>query len=409
MPMPSFFGGRRRAFPFDAMNPVLTQTEQKPDMPTGEVTARSGVRGLFTRKSLPNTLNVIGAGLRQMDGGNELDDYLAGQQDQQYRRDMFGLRAAQGKREDEEAERTRQERLAALAALPENLRPIAPLLTNEAISNAVLPPSPEYQIDAQGRPYTIQNGRVQFGEGQVAVPQRGGAAAGQYRPITPEEAQAYGISNPAGFAMAPNGRPIRVGGGGTFSPDQRARVEIGLDPAMEAVQTLDQLETGGNPRASRTSPRNQQWGASVIDMIDGEGTSAAARNWGGQEFQRYTSAGSAFESGLLPILSGAAVTDSEARRMIRAALPQLGDGPEVLAEKARRRRQMINGAAIIGGREPPYPQDAVPAWATRAQQAYGNANAGAGDTSGMPQGAIDDGITADEWEAMTPDERSLWQ
>ena len=354
--------------------------------------------------------------LRREDGdpGTILNTLLLGTsgvqdiRDARMRRDMFGMQVRGQKMEEAQAESERQAREAALQALPENLRPLAPFLTNEGITRAVMPPEPSFDIDAEGRPYTIQNGTVQYGQGRVAVPQRGGAA-GQYRPITAEEARAYGISNPAGFAMAPNGRPIRVGGGGTFSPDQRARVEIGLDPALEAVRTLDQLETGGDANARRQSPRNQQWGASVIDMVDGEGTSAVARNWGGADFQRYTSAGSAFESGLLPILSGAAVTESEARRMIRAALPQLGDGPEVLAEKSRRRRQMINGAAIIGGRDPPFPQDAVPSWATRAAEAYGAANAGVGDTSNMPQGAVDDGITADEWEAMTPEERALWQ
>lgn len=404
MPMPSFFGGRRRAFPFDAMNPVLQQTEQKPDIPTGEVTARSGFRGLFTRKSLPNTLNVIGAGLRQMDGGNELDDFLASQQDQQYRRDMFGLRAAQGKREDEETERTRQERLAALAALPENLRPIAPLLTNEAISNAVLPPPPDYQIDAEGRPYAIQNGRVQYGEGRVAVPPRGTGAGGvQYRPMSAEEAQSYGIANPSDFVIGSNGLPRRVGGGGTFPAEQRARVAIMYPPAQEAALNIDRLfESGYSLESDR--------GAAIASAVPFDG-GAVSRMFGSENYNQMVSASSAFEAAMLPILSGAAVTESEARRTIRAALPQIDDTPAVRADKSRRRRQMLNGAAMIGGQPLPFPNLGMPDWATNAQDAV-NQSAGDGvngvDTD-LPEAAAADGISAEEWAAMTPDERALWE
>ena len=403
MPMPSFFGGRRRAFPFDPMNPILTQT-QKPDIPTGEVTTQSGVRGLFSRKSLPNTLNVIGAGLRQMDGGNELDDFLANQQQTQYQRDMFGLRAAQGKREDDETERTRQERLAALAALPENLRPIAPLLTNEAISSAVLPPPPDYQIDAEGRPYAIQNGRVQYGEGRVAVPPRGTGAGGvQYRPLSPEEAQSYGIANPSDFVIGSNGLPRRVGGGGTFPAEQRARVALMYEPAREAAQNMERIFSSGYTLESDRA-------AAIASAVPFDG-GAASRMVGSQNYNQLVSASSSFESAMLPILSGAAVTESEARRIIRSTLPQIDDTPAVRADKARRRRQMLNGAATIGGRPLPYPDLGLPSWAANAQNAV-NQSAGAGvngvDTD-LPEAAAADGISAEEWAAMTPDERALWE
>lgn len=72
---------------------------------------------------------------------------------------------------------------------------------------------------------------------------------------------------------------------------------------------------------------------------------------------------------MLPILSGAAVTESEAQRVVRAVLPRQGDSQAVLAEKARRRRQMLNGAALIGGRQLPYPEETVADWAQR----YANA------------------------------------
>lgn len=357
----------------------------------------------------PNTLDFL------LRGSNGVEAMRTGQQ----RRTLFGRQMSQLDREEWDASRQGKLTEQAIESLDPAVQPWARMAPTAAAQRMLTPPEqPEYEIDANGRPYTIQGGQIQYGQGQVAVrqPGEGGAVRVQYRPVTPQEAQAYNLpGNGAGFVMGSNGRPIRVGGGGSFSPDQRARVEIGLDPAMEAVRTLDQIELRGNMPVSewnrltpdqrrartRSSPRNSQWGASVVDFMDGEGTSAAARTMGGQDFQSYTSAGSAFESGMLPILSGAAVTDSEARRMIRAAIPQLGDGPQVLEQKARRRRQMLNGAAIIGGRNPPYPQDAVPDWANRAAQS--------GGSDGSDGGDLPDGLTPEEWEVMTPEERAIFQ
>lgn len=307
--------------------------------------------------------------------GPEARDIL---QQRSLRQGMFDRQVRQDKFAERDAEEQRAALEAARGALPENLRAIAPLLTPEAISRAVMPSEPEWEQIAPGQlPSGARFGQRNTRTGQTDLdwaPQASGGDGSrvQYRPVTPQEAQVYGLpGNGAGFVMGDNGRPIRVGGGGSFSPDQRARVEIGLEPAFEAVQTMDRLEISGGGGGTRASPRNREWVASIVDFMDGEGTSAAARTMGGEDFQTYTSAASAFESGMLPILSGAAVTDSEARRMIRAALPQLGDGPTVLAQKARRRQQMVNGAAIIGGREPPYPEAGVPTWASRAQQADG--------------------------------------
>jgi hypothetical protein len=399
-----------RAYRLD-QGPVKLEEEMKRGG-TEQVRQIGGFMAPWTRKNLPRTIQVLGAGLQQIgDNRGQLSQFSANEAEQQRYAAQEALQGREMKLEDEQ--RGNMER--AIGTLDPSMQPWARMAPGAAAARALAPPEqPEYEIDANGRPYTIQGGQIQYGQGQVAVRQPGeGAGRVQYRPVTPQEAQMYNLpGNGAGFVMGSNGRPVRVGGGGSFSPDQRARVEIGLDPAMEAVRTMDQLELRGNMPVSewnrltpdqrrarqRSSPRNSQWGASVVDFIDGEGTSAAARTMGGQDFQSYTSAGSAFESGMLPILSGAAVTESEARRMIRAAIPQLGDGPQVLEQKARRRRQMLNGAAIIGGRNPPYPQDAVPEWASRAGQS------GADEGGDLP-----DGLTPEEWEVMTPEERAIFQ
>lgn len=122
---------------------------------------------------------------------------VRGMREDAMQRDLFGMRVRQNKLEEASAEDERARREAALQALPEELRTLAPLLTNEAISGAVMPRQPEYEIDAQGRPYTIQNGRVQFGEGQIAVPRTGAGAN------TP----------PAGYRFTPDGNLEAIPGG----------------------------------------------------------------------------------------------------------------------------------------------------------------------------------------------------
>ncbi len=199
-----------------------------------------------------------------------------------------------------------------------------------------------------------------------------GGGGAQYRPITPEEAQAYGLpGNGDGFVMGSNGLPRRVGGGGTFPADQRARVAISYEPALEAAQYLERADAQAVQRQGThgsNTPIGQDWGARILEAVPFDGGSAA--RWaGGEDYQLYTRASSAFEAAMLPILSGAAVTESEAQRIVRAALPRMNDSQETLATKARQRRQMLNGAALIGGRPPPFPQDGVADWAQRALSA----------------------------------------
>jgi hypothetical protein len=146
----------------------------------------------------------------------------------------------------------------------------------------------------------------------------------------------------------------KSGGDGTdtkgvqASAEQRGRINLTFDPALEAHRKLVASEQyvgnsfNNNPIARTLS------GVPVVGGV-------AARVTGGQQYQDYQSASKAFESAILPILSGASVTESEGRRMIEAALPQLGDSPQTLRDKARRREQMLNGAVAALGGEPVFP------------------------------------------------------
>jgi hypothetical protein len=142
-----------------------------------------------------------------------------------------------------------------------------------------------------------------------------------------------------------------TGGGTGLAPaDLRGRLTLGLGPVSEAQQRLEAIERGGYSF-------NDDWLARGIDAIPGG--DAAARVLGGADYQRLETASRSFESAMLPVFSGAAVTESEAKRFIRANLPALGDNDETLATKSRNRRLMTNAAATLIGQELPYPDIGV--------------------------------------------------
>jgi len=139
----------------------------------------------------------------------------------------------------------------------------------------------------------------------------------------------------------------------TAAAEARTRLELGFDPIFAAQKQMEQAERGG------VNPYSRDWGARMAEAIPFDG-GAAARMVGGNDYQSYEQANRTFESAILPIFSGAAVTDSEAKRFVRANLPQIGDTPQTLAAKSKNRQRLINAAARLTGREQPYPE--VDAW-----------------------------------------------
>lgn len=139
----------------------------------------------------------------------------------------------------------------------------------------------------------------------------------------------------------------------TAGAETRTRLALGLAPSIRAQQNLYQEEgwTKGKP----ANPLNSFRGA-MADFVDGDDNNASALSkWvGGQSYQNYNQAAKTFESAFLPILSGAAVSPSEAQRLIRASLPQRGDSPATMARKAQNRAEMINGAAELSGQPAPF-------------------------------------------------------
>lgn len=157
---------------------------------------------------------------------------------------------------------------------------------------------------------------------------------------------------PAG--AAPQDRPLDPL---TPGSENRTRMALGFGPVIEAQKQM-YLSEGwkpgtANPRGQ--NPYNRDWGARMLEALPFD-NGVAARMLGGQDYQDYEGSARTFESAFLPILSGAAVTPSEAQRMIRANLPQMGDTPGRLATKAKNRAMMINATADLLGRPRPFPK-----------------------------------------------------
>ena len=156
-----------------------------------------------------------------------------------------------------------------------------------------------------------------------------------------------------GFEVIERAGDTPGGGDVTVGADARGRYNIGIDSMIAAEkQTSKQEARGGNPLA-------RDWGAWALDRVafDGPGDndirpfSGLAAFWGGQDYQDYNQALASYEASLMPIMSGASVTASEARRMIRADFPAIGDTEETIANKARNRLRRINAVAQGLGRD----------------------------------------------------------
>jgi hypothetical protein len=164
-------------------------------------------------------------------------------------------------------------------------------------------------------------------------------------------------------------KPGRSGGVQVLKPPQQAGAEsrtrliLGLPSAVEAQKNMYASEKWNQPGAD--DPRGQNpydtptgMVANMLNPHDPTKTlrTVASKVVGGQDYQDYNQATKSFEAAFLPILSGAAVTPSEASRMISASLPEPGDTPATLAKKSKNRAMMINGAAKLLGEKPPFPK-----------------------------------------------------
>ena len=118
-----------------------------------------------------------------------------------------------------------------------------------------------------------------------------------------------------------------------FSAEAKNRAALGLPGVIAANDTLEKLFSEG----VRLGGNTRDQAANVARAVPFDG-GFVERLVGSEDRNRLVQASSTIESTLLPIFSGAAVTIPEAQRLIRAALPQPGDGDAVLIAKQKQRR-----------------------------------------------------------------------
>lgn len=139
-----------------------------------------------------------------------------------------------------------------------------------------------------------------------------------------------------------------------FGAEAMARAATGLPGIKAANQQLDELFSSGvrfnNAPGRGPVEAARNVAASTIDALPFGLGNFAEKALGTDERDLLVRAASSYESVLLPILSGAAVTPSEAKRQLKAAIPQPGDSDAVLKAKADHRKvtEQIIEAGVSG-------------------------------------------------------------
>ena len=196
----------------------------------------------------------------------------------------------------------------------------------------------------------------------------------------------------AGDIMAPapkGGLKMLKQGGQQAEAGLKGRIAIGGGVMLDAQRKLQDIERRGNPfdldkNLDNTAAKVMSDIGIDVGPIQVHPLQGPAKWLGGQDFQDYDRAAAQFEAQLMPIMSGAAVSPSEARRQIRSALPELGDTPASLADKARVRGMMLNGMAEATGKPLPYPD--LPSWDAKAGAPRGPGSAAQGPAQNDPLG-----------------------
>lgn len=208
------------------------------------------------------------------------------------------------------------------------MRPATP----QELARYNLPANAPYQVDGNGQLYLIDGA--------------GGDGAGRKY-----EKDAQGV-----LRYIDNGEEVFPGvGGPTETPkpligsEAMARVAAGLPNAKGAVQGLETLTF--NSKATLLTVEGydpaSDWGAAVIEAIPDWGLLKGLARWtGGEDYQMFKDSYGAFEAGMLPIISGAAITDTEAKRQMQALQIKPGDSKQTKRRKLDLMAQMVEGVEL---------------------------------------------------------------
>ncbi len=129
-----------------------------------------------------------------------------------------------------------------------------------------------------------------------------------------------------------------------------ARAYAGIPGAMEAINRMEVMEKGGKDAEGKdVAPYDPQadWGARAVQGAFSwiPGSKELGDFIGGDDFQAYTQGFSQFKAAMMPIMSGAAISPSEAEMQMSAVEPRMGDNRNTLTFKSSQRRRMVEALA----------------------------------------------------------------
>jgi hypothetical protein len=125
-----------------------------------------------------------------------------------------------------------------------------------------------------------------------------------------------------------------------------ARVTAGLPNAKQAVEDLDRLvfRSKGTFLTAEGYDPASDLGAAAIEAIPDFGLfKGVARTVGGEDYQLFKDSYGSFEAAMLPIISGAAITESEGLRQMRALEIKPGDSEQTKKRKITGMKAMVSG------------------------------------------------------------------
>lgn len=200
---------------------------------------------------------------------------------------------------------------------------------------------------------------------------------------------------------------------------------IDVDPSTGAVSLRQGAGAGsmGKPFTEGQSKDNvyvtrAEGALSVLDPIAGNLTSRAgraaesvpfglARGAQSDDFQVAKNAGDEFLQAILRKDTGAAITEPEQALYGVTYLPQPGDSEAVLQQKTQARRRAVE--AIKSGQSPAQLVAVEKALQASGSQSLAPVDAVAPPADAASPAGIPDGVPADLWAIMTPEEKAAWQ
>lgn len=249
---------------------------------------------------------------------------------------------------------------------------------------------------------------LKVGEGETVIDPRTGKVMYQGQPKTPAKpsaVQEYEYAKEQGFP-------------GTFQDweaSKKGGMSLQVDPATGAVT----FQQGGNikpmtegqskdtvfaTRAQGSLPLIDEFGAALTGaegLIGGTvGQLPVVGNYAKSEaFQKAEQAGKEFLQAILRKDTGAAITKEETAEYGSVYLPRPGDSPEFIEQKRASRLRALE--AIKAG---------MPPQAILAQEkALRNTEKASQQSPAGDAGPAPEGVDADDWKYMTPEERKLFQ